>query len=78
MIDINELQRSITLSTDSKVIAENREKLRQAREAVKAQIAMVDALAKANQAICRHPRERSYSDYGGGSSTMCPDCGGCT
>ncbi len=75
MIDMTALQASIVLSKDPAVIVANRDRIRAAREAINAQLTMVDALSDANMRMCDH--KDSYSsnwcgrDPGGGGCNTC-------
>ena len=72
MIDMKELQASITLSRDAEQIKANRDRLTAAREAISAQLAAIDALNVANQKMCTH-RDRYSSNWCGRD----PGGGGC-
>lgn len=69
-----ELQTKLVFSSDLEAVRSNRKLILAAREAANAELAIVNAFAKANQGLCKHPHKTSYSDprdWG----WNCPDCG---
>lgn len=70
-LDVSALQQSIVLSPDPVQLAENRNKIWAAREAIRIAQRMVDAVHRSNVAMCAHAGR--YSDPGGGG---CRTCGG--
>jgi hypothetical protein len=71
---VRRLQASLNLTTSIDAIHENRALIDAELTYIKEQLKAVEALARANQAMCTHPNAKSYADprYSGFD---CPDCG---
>lgn len=70
---VENLQARFRLSTETNKIIANRDDIATVRELVKGQLALVEALYKANQAMCKHGKRSSLGD----GDWSCDWCG-CT
>jgi len=71
-----ELQSKLVFSTNLEIIRSNRQPINSARAAVQAELDVVNALAKANKQLCKHPNRRTYNDPRDPGGWDCSDCGG--
>lgn len=71
---IKALQAQLNLSTSHDDIVANRTLIDAELTYAKAQVKIVEALARANQELCTHPNRKSYSDPRD-SGWDCPTCG---
>ena len=72
---VAELQKQLRFSADIEDIRTNRQRIKNVRDAVQAQLKVIDALAAANRALCTHPNKKTYYDPRDGGGWDCSDCG---